>query len=243
MRKFLKILATMAAVVVVATNAMQSAATWPPEGCSLVAPVPTEERLREEFNRATSTGKPAATYCFFNPDALGTYYAPPDFLAPPQYGTPLDRIPVAICLQNDAAKKVFDEHFKITRVVSDLPVVDDKVSLNEIDARENVFIISFADLSAMETKLALCTENGILGRYAFRNTDWSWKNVVLKTRLCAEWRGDAKYFPGDYRLKARILMDGLCAGKRGDTVRVQHGGKTVELHVWYDGWTGKNVFK
>lgn len=228
MKKFVKFFSVLATILMIATPF--AGAVWPPEGCSLVAPRYREDELRGDFRRAVALGMPAATYCFFDPDAAETFFHPADYMASPIPDKSLEDIPVAICLQNPESVRVFKRYFidKNSEPISTSPV-----SLTH-DA-ENVFIISFADLNELSRKIALYTKNGILGKPSLRDKNWSWKNVIYNSRLSAAWVGAEISAPEFiYCLKVRVLMNGLSAAGYGETIRVVKADSMTEA-IWYRG--------
>ncbi len=228
-------------------------ATWPPEDCTLVAPRYTEDILRDKYDDAIKKGKPAATYCFYYPGLADCCVRATCETMQFQLGdfnawinkTPLDCVTVAICLQNDAAKNIFCKYFHLRRNLTDSTEVDDTISTCVIDARENVFVISFHDLNVLSKDIALYTEYGILGNPRLENEYWCWRNVIFKSWLCAQC--DVPLSDYDCSRKARLLVSGTYYKTReleqGSTVRVGYLNFDDEVKMFNEGhWTGKNVF-
>ena len=131
MKKIIKIFAAMATAFMVTTSLAQSAkAVWPSRDCPLIN--------KEEYDAARRANAAVATCCFYNPDEIfqlgdvnyKSLAAPSDTITDP------NRTFVAICLKNEKAREIFIEYFRSK--FGEL--------INSIDPRENLFIISFADL-------------------------------------------------------------------------------------------------
>ncbi len=243
MRKFVKIFAAMAIVAVAVSNIMQSAKAWPPEGGALSAPkvTLTEDVLYPTFESALREHRAAATYCFYNPDAPRDYYRGKDVLVAPSITPDFDakKIPVAIRLLNDAAKKAFREYIQ-SEFISEVyvlknpfEVVKASESRLQIHPYENVFIISFGDLKKLSSTIALYTRNGILGQPALREKGWCWDRVLRKSCVQALWVGDPMCRPHEiYLAKARVLMKGLERASFGSTIRTcEHDEKLTEWMI------------
>ena len=245
MKKFVRFFSGVISVLMVAMVAMPGTnAMWPSAGCRLQSPARLEDQLQYPFNRALASGAAAATYCFFNPHS-GQF----GIETPMEYprAKRLEDIPVAICLKNDKAKEVFRNYFLAKEDQTFAQVLN-----NSVDPRENVFVISFADMNNMaypdsspssEPKLALFTRNGILGDWGYRDTVWSWAEVIEKSTLRAEWNSAAAGGNIDlcFRAKIRVLMKGLPRYAVGETTRALYGGKTTEMHFWRRLWTGRDI--
>ena len=224
MKKIIKFFLPVVSVfsVILLTMTLVKADDWPPEGCPLIS---NEMVMKNLYLEAYKKRLPTATYCFFNP-ANGS-------MEHPARGTALDKIPVAICLQDARARQVFRSYYFLNTFF--------KLSLRgiKIDAYENVFIIPFSELCNIakeedpSKKIFLYTENGIIdGKH---DVTWSWGSVLDMSCLLAGLKGGVA--PGSaparqLRVKVRSLMEGIERAPFGSTFRVCSSDEHIESDIW-----------
>lgn len=222
MKKIIKIFAAMAAAFMVTTSLERSAkAVWPSRDCPLIS--------KEEYDAACRANSAIATCCFYNPDEIfqlgdvnyRSLAVPSDTITDP------NRAFVAICLKNEKAREIFIEYFKSK--FGEL--------INLIDPRENLFIISFADLKELNGKIAIYNECASFETSSI-DEEWCIEEVLAASHLRSGVKEGFIRISPFFRAKARVIASFVRNFKPGDTFRVRRATPEEEINRnVFDRWS------